>query len=66
MAEIQVCIHCWIPVRKESEGNPIVGGSQQPPLRWIHKATRSDTGNPFCGRQFLEDEEVDSVSSVDE
>lgn len=62
--EVPICTHCWIPVKKEVDGKPIVGGEQAP--RWVHESPRSATGNPFCGRAFLEDEDIEYVSAVDE
>lgn len=61
--QIPVCVHCWIEVERPIEGKPLIG---QDPGGWIHKSVRSPTGTQFCGKQRLEEEDIEYVSSVSE
>ena len=56
---IPICSHCWIPVVKQAEMKGVIGTEEMIAPKWIHTRTRNDVGNPFCGRQFLEDEDIE-------
>ena len=63
---IPICDSCWIPVVKQQEMKAVIGTEEMVAPKWIHTSTRNDVGNPFCGRQFLEDEDIDWVESITE
>jgi hypothetical protein len=63
---MDICKHCWIEVVKQKTMKPVLGTEDDNSPRWVHKTQVNDVGNPFCGRQFLEDDDIESVSSVEE
>lgn len=63
------CITCWVEVipMPENIGGRTIGRGEPTTPQFVHKSPRDERGNPNCGKQFLEEGDVDSdVEAVEE
>ncbi len=58
-----VCKNCWIDVIPIGDHKKIGKGKD---YEYRHKSFKDDTGQPYCGKVKLSDEDVEYTSVVEE